>query len=209
MEASAQDVVFADGAFRVSGTDLRRDLFEVAEAARDPAKLPAGMEPGLDATHHRVPQAQTFPNGCHIVEVEIDPETCLVTIDRYTVVDDFGRTINPLLLEGQVHGGTVQGIGQAVLEHAVYDSRIWRARSATRTEIRLASLQDIPATLFNLDTDPAFRLRCTSPLRKFHHNTTPCASGPMRTDRAALEQADWLLPESRACHWGTVISSST
>src|ERR1700731_3949209 len=82
MEASAQDVVFADGAFRVSGTDLRRALFEVAEAARDPAKLPAGMEPGIDATHHRVPQAQPFPNGCHIVEVEIDPETGLVTIDH-------------------------------------------------------------------------------------------------------------------------------
>jgi|HubBroStandDraft_2_1064218.scaffolds.fasta_scaffold513499_2 hypothetical protein len=88
-------------------------------------------------------------------------------------------------------------------------SRICRARSATRTEIRLASLQDIPATLFSLDTDPAFRLRCTSPLRNFSTQHPPCASGPMRTDRAALEQADWLLPESRACHWGTVISSST
>jgi hypothetical protein len=86
-----------------------------------------------------------------------------------------------------------------------FTSGIWRARSATRTEIRLASLQDIPATLFNLDTDPAFRLRCTSPLRNFTTHHPPCASGPMRTDRAA----DWLLPESRACHWGTVISSST
>ena len=75
LEASAQDVVFDDGAFGVPGTDLRVDLFQVAKAARDPAKLPAGMEPGLDATHHRVPPAQTFPNGCHIVEVEIDPGT--------------------------------------------------------------------------------------------------------------------------------------
>ena len=78
LEVSAQDVRFADGVFSVPGTDLRLDLFEVAKAARDPAKLPAGMEPGLDTTHHRVPPAQTFPNGCHIVEVEIDPNTGVV-----------------------------------------------------------------------------------------------------------------------------------
>ena len=115
LEVSAQDVAFADGTFSVAGTDLRLDILEVAKAARDPAKLPAGMAAGLDTTHVRVPPAQTFPNGCHIVEVEIDPNTGAVAIDRYTVVDDFGRMINPLLLEGQVHGGIVQGIGQALL----------------------------------------------------------------------------------------------
>ena len=115
LEVSAQDVAFADGIFSVPGTDLRLDILEVAKAARDPAKLPAGMAPGLDTTHVRVPPAQTFPNGCHIVEVEIDPNTGAIAIARYTVVDDFGRTINPLLLEGQVHGGIVQGIGQALL----------------------------------------------------------------------------------------------
>ena len=73
LEVSAADITFADGAFAVPGTDLRLDLFEVAKAARDPTKLPPGMEPGLDTTHQRVPPAQTFPNGCHIVEVEIDP----------------------------------------------------------------------------------------------------------------------------------------
>src|SRR5262249_32256501 len=96
LEGSPQDVRFADGVFSGPGTDLRLDVFAVAKAAHDPAKLPAGMEPGLDTTHHRVPPAQTFPNGCHIVEVEIDPNTGVVTIERYTVVDDFGRTINPL-----------------------------------------------------------------------------------------------------------------
>src|SRR5207244_9856952 len=104
LEVSAQDVRFADGLFSVPGTDLRLDIFAVAKAAHDPAKLPAGMEPGLDTTHHRVPPAQTFPNGCHIVEAEIDPNTRLVTIERYTVVDDLRRTINPLLLDGQGHG---------------------------------------------------------------------------------------------------------
>ncbi len=91
-------------------------------AARDPAKLPPGMEPGLDTTQVQTPPAQTFPNGCHIVEVEIDPDSGRGRASmRYTVVDDFGAVINPILLEGQVHGGIVQGIGQALLEHTVYD----------------------------------------------------------------------------------------
>jgi carbon-monoxide dehydrogenase large subunit len=121
LEVSAHDVSFNDGVFGVPGTDLHLNIFEVAKAARDSAKMPPGMTPGLDATHTRSPPAQTFPNGCHVVEVEIDPNTGAVTIERYTVVDDFGRTINPLLLEGQVHGGVVQGVGQALLEHAIYD----------------------------------------------------------------------------------------
>ena len=81
----------------------------VAEAARDPQKLPPGMEPGPRHDAHRRPTAQTFPNGCHIAEVEIDPDTGVTEIERYTVVDDFGAVINPMLLEGQVHGGIVQG----------------------------------------------------------------------------------------------------
>src|SRR5262249_13063362 len=105
LEVSAQDGRFSHGIIHVPRTCPRLDVFAVAKAARDPAKLLAGMEPGLDTTHHRVPPAQTFPNGCHIVEVEVDPNTGVVVIERYTVVDDFGRTINPLLLEGQVHGG--------------------------------------------------------------------------------------------------------
>src|SRR5260370_30356716 len=121
LEVSAQDVRFADGVFIWPVTDLRLDIFGVAKAARDPEKLPAGMEPGLDTTHHRVPPAQTFPNGCHIVEVEIEPDTGGGVIERYTVVDDFGRTINPLLLEGQVHGGIGPGTGQALLVPAIYE----------------------------------------------------------------------------------------
>ncbi len=121
LEAAAADIEFKDGEFRIAGTDRRMDLFAVAEAARDPRKLPPGLEPGLDTRHTRTPTANTFPNGCHVVEVEIDPDSGVVTVDRYTVVDDFGAVINPLLLEGQVHGGVVQGIGQALYEHTVYD----------------------------------------------------------------------------------------
>jgi len=144
LEAAAADVEFAEASFRVAGTDLKLDLFEVAKAARDPAKLPAGMEPGLDVTKHRVPQAATFPNGCHIVEVEIDPDTGVVTLDRYTIVDDFGRTINPIMLEGQVHGGIVQGIGQALLEHTVYDEESGQLLSGSFMDYAMPRAGDLP-----------------------------------------------------------------
>jgi carbon-monoxide dehydrogenase large subunit len=121
LEASAADIEFGDGQFRIVGTDRHVDLFDLAKAARDPAKLPPGMEPGLDYTQVQNPAAATFPNGCHIAEVEIDPDSGITTILRYTIVDDFGDVINPMLLEGQVHGGVVQGIGQALLEETVYD----------------------------------------------------------------------------------------
>jgi carbon-monoxide dehydrogenase large subunit len=155
LEVSAQDVTFADGAFSVPGTDLRVDLFEVAKAARDPAKLSAGMAPGLDTTHQRVPPAQTFPNGCHIVEVEIDPSTGAVAIARYTIVDDFGRTINPLLLEGQVHGGIVQGIGQALLEHAVYDADSGQLLAGSFMDYAMPRAGDIPAFAFSTHNVPS------------------------------------------------------
>jgi aerobic carbon-monoxide dehydrogenase large subunit len=155
LEVSAQDITFADGVFSVSGTDLRIDLMDVAKASRDPAKLPSGMAPGLDTTHHRVPPAETFPNGCHIVEVEIDPETGGVTVERYTIVDDFGRTINPLLLEGQVHGGIVQGIGQALLEHAVYDSDSGQLLSGSFMDYAMPRAGDIPAFAFSTHNVPS------------------------------------------------------
>ena len=121
LEASAADIEYGDGEFRIVGTDRHVDLFDVAAAAKDPKKLPPGMEPGLDYTQVQVPAAATFPNGCHIAEIEIDPDSGITTILRYTIVDDFGDVINPMLLEGQVHGGVVQGIGQALLEETVYD----------------------------------------------------------------------------------------
>jgi carbon-monoxide dehydrogenase large subunit len=149
LEVSAQDVVFADGRFSVPGTDLNLDILQVAKSARDTAKLPAGMEPGLDTTHHRVPAAQTFPNGCHIVEVEIDPNTGVVSIARYTVVDDFGRTINPLMLEGQVHGGIAQGIGQALFEHTVYDPDSGQLLSGSFMDYAMPRASNTPPYAFS------------------------------------------------------------
>jgi carbon-monoxide dehydrogenase large subunit len=154
LEVSPQDVTFSDGMFSVPGTDLRIDVLALAKAARDPAKLPPGMEPGLDTTHSRVPPAQTYPNGCHIVEIEIDPETGAVAVERYTIVDDFGRTINPLLLEGQVHGGIVQGIGQALLEHAVYDPDSGQLVAGSFMDYAMPRAGDVPAFAFSTHNVP-------------------------------------------------------
>jgi aerobic carbon-monoxide dehydrogenase large subunit len=120
-EAAQADIQFTPdaGEFRVAGTDRAIGIMELAEKAR--AMAVPGVEGGLDAAATTKLQAWTFPNGCHIAEVELDPDTGEVRIERYTIVDDFGVVVNPMLVEGQVHGGIVQGIGQALLEGAVYD----------------------------------------------------------------------------------------
>ncbi len=120
LEAAVEDVEFADGEFRIAGTDRSIGIFELATRARE-----LGGANGLPETidtelvHDTAPSS--FPNGVHVCEVEIDPDTGTTRVDRYTVVDDFGTIVNPLLAQGQVHGGVVQGIGQALMEHIVYD----------------------------------------------------------------------------------------
>ena len=121
LEASEGDIVFEAGNFTVAGTDRSVDLKEVARTAFMPAKLPPGIEPGFDETGVYDGGRPTFPNGCHICEVEIDETTGVVDIVRYTVVDDVGTVINPLLLKGQIHGGIAQGVGQALMEDVSVD----------------------------------------------------------------------------------------
>lgn len=114
MEAAEADILFEAGTFTVAGTDRRIGLLELAAKGRE-----LGRPLDTDLVSENPPSA--FPNGCHVAEVEVDPETGEVRLDRYVAVDDFGVLVNPLLVEGQVHGGVVQGIGQALLEHTVYD----------------------------------------------------------------------------------------
>lgn len=121
LETAEQDITFKDGKFTVAGTDRSIDLIEVAKNAFLPAKLPKGLEPGLYETGTYDGGEMTFPNGCHVCEVEIDPETGVVTLVRYNAIDDVGHMINPLLVEGQLHGGIVQGVGQALMEDIAYD----------------------------------------------------------------------------------------
>ena len=121
LEAAEADIVFADGRFAVTGTDRAVALKEVARAAFQPAQLPPGLEPGLYETGTFSPKQDTWPNGCHVCEVEVDPETGATTLVRYAIVDDVGTVINPLTLKGQIHGGVAQGVGQALMEQVVYE----------------------------------------------------------------------------------------
>ena len=121
LEAADEDVEFAGGAFRVAGTDRSIALLDLARELRERADLPAGLPRTLDVKVNHATSPSSYPNGCHVCEVEIDPETGGTRVLRYTVVDDFGVVINPPIVAGQVHGGIAQGLGQVLLEQAVYD----------------------------------------------------------------------------------------
>jgi aerobic carbon-monoxide dehydrogenase large subunit len=145
LQASVEQVVFLDGRFAVRDDPNRAiDLLAVARAARDQANLPDGMSPGLDTYVWNLLDLITFPNGCHIAEVEIDPGTGALTLLRYTAVDDFGTLINPMLTVGQVQGGVAQGIGQAMLEHTVYDPDSGQMLSGSFMDYTLPRAQDLP-----------------------------------------------------------------
>jgi len=122
LEAGEHDIEFKAGVFSVSGTDRRKTFQEIAGAAYVPHNYPLEiLEPGLEEKAYYDPVNFTYPGGCHIAEVEIDPETGIVSLEKYTAVDDVGTVINPMIVEGQLHGGIVQGVGQALYETAVYD----------------------------------------------------------------------------------------
>jgi carbon-monoxide dehydrogenase large subunit len=121
LEADAADIAFADGVFTIAGTDRAISLIEVAQRSFMPVGLPSEFGVGLEGAGGFSPGEPSFPNGCHICEVEIDPETGAVMLDRYAAVDDLGRVVNPLLAQGQIQGGIAQGAGQALGEQVVYD----------------------------------------------------------------------------------------
>jgi carbon-monoxide dehydrogenase large subunit len=122
LEASVADIEFANGEFRVTGTDRKKAFAEVSLAAYVPHNYPhEELEPGLNENAFYDPNNFTYPAGSYVCEVEVDPETGVVTIDRFVACDDFGNVINPMIVEGQVHGGLAQGIGQALLEHGIYN----------------------------------------------------------------------------------------
>ena len=122
LEAAEEDIEFANGSFGVTGTDRSKTMAEVALTAYVPLDYPPDLEPGLDETAFYDPLNFTYPAGTHICELEIDPETGVVAIVDWVAVDDFGRVINPMIVEGQIHGGLAQGIGQAMMENGIYDS---------------------------------------------------------------------------------------
>ncbi|HEX7969168.1 MAG TPA: xanthine dehydrogenase family protein molybdopterin-binding subunit, partial [Stellaceae bacterium] len=144
LEASALDIEFRDGRFTVAGTDRSIDLVEVAKTAFLSQRLPRGMELGLDAQAVVTPPGPTFPNGFHVCEVEIDPDTGVAEIVRYAVADDVGRVVNPLLLKGQIHGGIAQGAGQALFETMVYDEGSGQLLTGSFMDYCMPRADDLP-----------------------------------------------------------------
>ncbi|HMB12049.1 xanthine dehydrogenase family protein molybdopterin-binding subunit, partial [Saliniramus sp.] len=160
MEASDKDIEFADGKFSVAGTDKSMAFGEIALQAYIAHKFSGqDLEPGLKEGAFYDPTNFTFPAGVHICEVEIDPDTGVTTIERFTAVDDFGVVINPMIVEGQVHGGIAQGVGQALLENAVYDES---------GQLVTASYMDY--AMPRADDLPSFDVGMT---------VTPCPSNPL------------------------------
>lgn len=160
LEASAEDIAFKDGKFTVKGTDKSVDFGSVALQAYIAHKFTgAELEPGLKEGAFYDPTNFTFPAGVHICEVEIDPETGVTTVDRWTAVDDFGNVINPMIVEGQVHGGIAQGVGQALCEGAVYDAN-GQLLTASYMDYHMPRADDLPS--FTVAT-----------------TVTPCPSNPL------------------------------
>lgn len=154
LECSVEDVEYKDGELRIVGTDRIKTFHEVAAAAHDNE---AG---GLDEAETFAPEVATYPNGTHICELEVDQATGVVEILDYTVVDDFGYVINPLLLEGQVHGGIAQGLGQALLERCAYESESGQLLSASFMDYTMPRADNLP-------------------MIRFKRNEVPCRTNPL------------------------------
>jgi carbon-monoxide dehydrogenase large subunit len=145
MEVAEEDVNFADGQFAAIHSNKILKFAEVALAAYVGHKFPTDkIEPGLKETSFYDPTNFTFPAGCHICEVEIDPEAGHVEIVRFTAVDDFGTVINPMIVEGQVHGGIAQGVGQALLEHGIYDADSGQLLTGSYMDYAMPRADDLP-----------------------------------------------------------------
>jgi carbon-monoxide dehydrogenase large subunit len=160
MEASDADIDFAGGEFKVKGTDKKIPFAQVALTAYVPHNYPLDkLEPGLNETAFYDPTNFTYPAGTYICEVEVDPATGAVRVDRFTAVDDFGVIINPMIVEGQVHGGVAQGIGQALLEHGVYDAQSGQLLTGSYMDYAMPRAGDFPEF-------------------KLGHVCTPCTHNP-------------------------------
>ena len=160
MEAAAADIEFKDGDFSIAGTDRSMNISEIAFAASRPMMVPAELGVGLAESGGFAVSQPSFPNGCHICEIEVDAETGATKIVRYVVVDDFGTVINPMVVIGQVHGGVAQGIGEAMFEEVVYDPETGQLLSGSFMDYCMPRADDLP----NFEVE-------------FHN--VPCTSNPI------------------------------
>jgi carbon-monoxide dehydrogenase large subunit len=155
LEVAPVDLDFSAGRFTVAGTDRAIGLFEVAAAAAARRDLPERLGGTLAAISDQIVRGGAFPFGCHVAEVEIDPETGAVELVRYTAVDDVGKAINPLILHGQTHGGVAMGVGQALLEKAYYDRASGQMLSGSLMDYALPRADDLPSFVTALSEVPA------------------------------------------------------
>ncbi|MGY8956976.1 MAG: xanthine dehydrogenase family protein molybdopterin-binding subunit [Alphaproteobacteria bacterium] len=151
LETASVDVEYADGTFRVAGTDRTVTLFDVAKHARTSTTIPEELQGPLTGTDTHTIDSWSYPNGCHVCELEIEEDTGVIHIVRYTAMDDVGRVINPLLVAGQVHGGVAQGIGQAIMENTVYDPESGQMTSSSFMDYTMPRADDMP--MIDLDTN--------------------------------------------------------
>ena len=144
LETAEADIGFAEGQFIVKGTDRAVDLFAVAAAAERDVALPIELRGPLSGSGDVVSKISSFPHGWHVAEVEIDPETGKVELVRYTAIDDVGRAVNPMIIHGQTHGGIAQGMGQALMEHCVYDAESGQALAGSFMDYAMPRASDLP-----------------------------------------------------------------
>ncbi|WP_323795246.1 xanthine dehydrogenase family protein molybdopterin-binding subunit [Nisaea sp.] len=153
-ETAVEDIVFEGGAFQVAGTDRTVTITELVEQLRNGLEVPEGISRDLSVEHIFDAAPSAFPNGCHVCELEVDPDTGVVEIDRYNMVNDFGTVVNPLLVEGQAHGGIVQGLGQALMENAIYDSE-GQLQTGSYMDYAVPRASDVPSFTFATHAVPA------------------------------------------------------
>jgi len=183
LQASEHELDYEEGRFTVHGSDRAVDLATLAGSAQDAANLPEGMSPGLGEHVLNITDVFTFPSGCHVAEVEIDPETGATDLLRYTAVDDYGRLINPMLTEGQVQGGLAQGIGQALVEHTVYDAQSGQLLSGSLMDYTLPRAADLPF----FDIELVERPTDANPLGVKGSGQAGCIGAPQTVMAAVLD----------------------
>jgi carbon-monoxide dehydrogenase large subunit len=183
MEATPETVDFADGVYKVQGTNKAMPLRDVAKVFFAPGGIPMDLGVGLEGHGSYASEPGNFPNGCHACEVEIDPDTGTVTLARYTCVDDLGRIINPMIVEGQIRGALAQGIGQALMEHVVYDKSSGQLVSGSFMDYAMPRATDCPASVIDFHNVPAK----TNPLGVKGIGEAGCTGSPPAIMNAILD----------------------
>lgn len=176
LEVAVGDVEFASGTFKVAGTDLKISIFELAQRAREAKDLPEELQGGLDAIGEFTSPQMSFPNGCHVCEVEIDPETGVVTVARYTAIDDVGTIVHETVVDGQTHGGIAQGLGQVLGEHVRYGED---------GQLLNASLMDYAVPRAD-----------GMPVMSTAHHSVPCTTNPLGVKGAGESGVAGALPSA-------------